>query len=1142
MTQSTKEHSSRTYAAKDDHIDTLEVLLNPSILQNKFSGVSQENVYAQGRRLLQDLLSVARFGTPAIVPAGQIMSGRVDANSDENGGQMQTLKLSERQGQACKVYQLASLSLNDIFEQIAKFRDGNNHYPKGTLGPSYTTSALDRSFTSGGYRINRAGSWGYQIACWCTGRKTELPTKVRKILGRDDMKNGTLLAITNALYCPVDPSQMMLHIPSKVLAHLRSISFHIDDLSDAFLARNIFEDILQLISSLCTPSNEGLFREFTAKLCSTVNNVLFYEAAWKSGRQPVNETCLIRDAEHRPFEEDEPRSLSVLLGNMDRDEIEQLIRSKNMPPLGSGMVMLALVGYSCELSQYEDSVSYLQVAGRFLSYEQEKSSAGYAMVDTQFRKLSFVTDIGALVSKMDERRDAKLEARLRTKVVPKTTVAPSPNDDEAAMDVEMQEDEAATEAERQMKSEEAVDRAMVEDLSIRLMGYLTNFGALETELQLRALGHCIDGKMWKFLANYCRQAVGVVDANAHPAILEMSTVLDVDLKETTSVSCLDQIFSADMNPIDHTRFAALDMIRGLLVNVPKLNTRKRPGQPPRAQIPSALPPSNQHPNHHRGRRSFQSETKDHSPSQLLAQQPAPQMDDDAGHAAILKLFSLVRFRGVPDVFGAILAGALSPLMPEKSRITLSEFGYYALFTTSMECVSSWVDSRVKIIAMISNGQAGKAVEVVPGAKLRLTRMLLALYEDQIQFESDALTTKIKIETKARQDAGLTTSSSTTSLFSTKSSSRMTRFSLCLTELYNSEGMHREALASFLNGCMVCSKSFSDIGRLERRVWSAYTHGLSGNVMPSPQPGGQSTLASQAGGSLAQIPPLGIDPLSSLPQFPTSGALAMTGINANSGQLSVGLGLLPGETVAIGNTAPPPPSALSQTGQPSTAALKAIESCMHLNEPLAGAALQQFLPKMDYAQAFQAIRFAHDKGLLTYTPISMSTSKFQPRPSPMVSGSTGGDGSLFSAHSWVLPSLKVESSVSVFAPESRLDVNDPSFTPSSINNSINNTVATNESTTQKQQQQLQQQQQQQQQQPVSCLDLIFDLPMLELVSFIFKEARDQDGLQRLQTKINSNRMALDNRQPFKEEVYAMAQQDLLTRLWAKYVRLGSSRAY
>lgn len=664
---------------------------------------------------------------------------------------------------------------------------------------------------------------------------------------------------------------------------------------------------------------------------------------------------------------------------------------------------------------------------------------------------------------------------------------------------------------------------------------------------------CIDGKQWDFLAIYCRNAVGIVDGSIHPgeflsgsvvssvdflkadvsncvssfleifqvysvlaplsAILQKSKVLNVDLKDTTSLSCLELLVTSDLNPIDVTRMAALDMIQGLLVNVSKPNIKKHQ-QLLQAHAQSLAPPNPHNHFYRGGRRSFQAE------SQIMeSMPPPPPMDEDLGHATILRLFELVRLRGVVDVFGAILTGALSSLMSEKSKLTLSEFGYYALFTTSMDCVSSWTDPRVKIIAMLSSGNAGKAIESVPAAKQRLTKMLLKLYENQVQFESDALTAKIGIETKARQEAGLSTSSSSFSLFSSKSSSRITRFSLCLTDLYHVEGMHRDALASFLNGCMISSKCFSDFGRLDRRIWSAYTHGPT-NPAASPQPGGgQPTVSSQPGGPLTM--PLNnnnnIDPLSSLPQFPTS---SLSGMSVN-GQMSVGLGLFPGELVPL-NGAPVPPPPPQAT--PSTPATRAIESCILLNEPLAGAALQQFLPKMEYAKAFQAIRTAHEKGLLSFSPMPSVASlpRLSSHSSPMPGGMVGGDGS-FSSHSLTGASPKIVSSLMVFSPDTRLDNGTPGgsiMDGSSLQggNTTSNNVASEAVA-------------------IPCLDLIFDLSLLELVSFLFKEARDQEGLRKLQAKINSNRMALDSRQPFKDQVYAMAQQDLLTRLWAKYAKVG-----
>ncbi|KAG0098452.1 hypothetical protein BGZ93_011426 [Podila epicladia] len=1094
----------------EGNIDTLEVLLNPSIIRNKFSVLSQDKVYIQGRRLLQDLLSVARFGTPTIVPAEPAPSARPDSNGEDNGGQMQTMQLSERQDRIGALSKLSKLALgvslddtkHDFFQKVKVAEQEHRHKD---LVPEFIHDNTARILPY---------PWRQRV--------------VLNVLERSDVENGTMLALTNALYRAADPSHMLLEIPSSVLVYLRSIPFGSGDESEAFLGRNVFEDIMQLISSVSNPTNE--------KQCILQVTDGDWNEVWSSYSAILTQEGDSQQIEDDALDEDDLKPLSVLLGGMDSDELEQFVRSKNMSPLGSSLIILAMAKYCCSQSHYVDAVRYVQSARRVLPYEQE-SNMPLAAVDAQLTRLTLVTEIGILVEQMEERRDEKLESRLKfkavaTKSATSATAAEPISEKNSTMEVDTPEDDTVRESQRQKRIEEAKDSAMVEDLSNRLQNYLSSFGALETNLQLRALALCIDGKQWDFLAIYCRNAVGIVDASIHPeifqvysvlaplsAILGKAKVLNVDLKDTTSLSCLELLVTSDLNPIDVTRMAALDMIQGLLVNVSKPNMKKHQ-QLLQAHAQSLAPPNMPHQNQnhfYRGRRSFQAE-----PQSMESIPPPPPMDEDVGHATILKLLELVRLRGVVDVFGAILTGALSSLMPEKSKLTLSEFGYYALFTTSMDCVSSWTDPRVKIIAMLSSGNAGKAIESVPGAKQRFTKMLLKLYENQIQFESDSLTAKIGIETKARQEAGLTTSSSTLSLFSSKSSSRITRFSLCLTELYHVEGMHRDALASFLNGCMISSKCFSDFGRLDRRIWSAYTFGPT-NTAPSPQPGigGQPTVPSQPGGPLTQMPFNNNDPLSSLPQFPTSSSLAGMSVN---GQLSVGLGLFPGELVPLNGAAPLP---VPPQATPSTPAMRAIESCILLNEPLASAALQQFLPRMDYAKAFQAIRSAHEKGLLSFStaPTAAAMASLQPprftHASPVPGGIADGTGS-FSTPSLLTGSPKIESSLMVFSPDTRIDTlggGGPMDNSLSGNNATNTTMA-NEALL-----------------PLPCLDLIFDMPLLELVSFLFKEAGYLDGQSKLQAKINSNRMALDSRQPFKDQVYAMAQQDLLTRLWAKYAKVG-----
>jgi hypothetical protein len=70
-----------------------------------------------------------------------------------------------------------------------------------------------------------------------------------------------------------------------------------------------------------------------------------------------------------------------------------------------------------------------------------------------------------------------------------------------------------------------------------------------------------------------------------------------------------------------------------------------------------------------------------------------------------------------------------------------------------------------------------------------------------------------------------------------------------------------------------------------------------------------------------------------------------------------------------------------------------------------------------------------------------------------------------------------------------------------------------------------------------LELMFDLPLLELVSVLCKETKNAEGLLKVQARINSNRMALDSRQPFKDQVHALMQQDVLVRLWSRFARIA-----
>ncbi|KAF9355406.1 hypothetical protein BGX34_010491 [Mortierella sp. NVP85] len=554
------------------------------------------------------------------------------------------------------------------------------------------------------------------------------------------------------------------------------------------------------------------------------------------------------------------------------------------------------------------------------------------------------------------------------------------------------------------------------------------------------------------------------------------------------------------------------------------------------------------------------------------------MEEDLGYGAILKLFSMVRLRGVVDTFGALLAGAVSSILPERSKLTLSEFGYYALFTTSMDSVSSWTDARVKIIAMVSNGRSGKEIEAFPGARQRLAKLLIQLYERQIQYESDTMTRKLNIEDKVLgqqrfdPETGLSSDLAHTTLFSSKTGSQITRYSLCLTDLYHLEGMHQDALASFLNACMIASKCFADIERLDRRIWAAYTHaGLA--PMMAPQ-----TIVPSQGGPLPGPPFTGSADIQVTP-FSTHPVLSgmSNGVGA-PGQVGLGLspsfqsqpplsemsvtGMIhssPGLPQGPNNTPQGLPGgpASTQPLQPSTFALRAIESCIYLNEPLASVAMQQFLPRMDYNQAYTTIRAAHEQGFLTFSGKALSAvpsgmngtsvlgplgaivgpvTRFLSGTGPVAPSPNGS--TVPGAMPGVPASPRVQSSSSVFTPEvntatDHLTISRRASTfpgHSLFNTALGGGAALTQvrSPLRIQGGSLPRQQ---------FLDLLFDLSLLELISHLCREKKDSQGLLKVQARINNNRMALDARPALRDQIRHTIQQDLLTRLWSKYARVG-----
>ncbi|KAF9109230.1 hypothetical protein BGX27_007853 [Mortierella sp. AM989] len=1084
------------------------------------------------------------------------------------------------------------------------------------------------------------------------------------VLNRSDYANGAFIAIANALYQLGDPCRMMLEIPSSILQYLRSVTFESGHEPEAYLSPSIFEDLMEFIAKSLAlyrssmelseeHKNEGIdkIKKFTKKFCASVRHVLCYDAAWRIGLlEPTeNEWSLVWDMYSATLARDIPTKIelidealqnaqtieadskALILERMDPGDLEQHIRNQNLPPLTCSLMMIALGAHACNRSQYLEGEYFFQGAAVFMSQEQDKTTPIFGQITFQHAKHSAWAQLGALVMEHDQRREqrmlARLEQRLKDNVsnvgrkadILATTADGYENG--SAMDVDDVAAEAEAQQERARKEEQVKDdEARTQEICRLLSHYFASYGALEINLQLRCLAICINGKQWEFISNFGRAAAEALDKSVHGeicqvfnvlvplcAVLSMSQALGVDLKDISTSSCLDSLFSKDLDPINITRVASFDMIQGLLPsqNRPLLNTKGGGQQSSNA-------------NNKRGRKS-------------IHEDPGPTMEEDIGHAAILKMFGWIRLRGVIDVFGALLAGALSSVLPDGSKLTLSEFGYYALFTTSMDSVSSWSDAKVKIIAMLSNGDAGKALDTVPGARRRFAKLLIQVYERQLQFESDMLTRKMNAEAnilamkRFDPERGVTITKATTPLLpsqTSKASINITRYALCLTDLYHLEGMHQDALASFLNACMVSSRCFSDLEVLDRRVWSAFTHGPLASA-----PAALSPSVSQAG---AAIPPQGgaIPGAFGTPGepqgqqfYPTLSALS--GMNGQSpfpsGQ--VGLGLSPSSSSEAGGAmVPPPPGVMfppppgstgllqppppppgppihgmspalnvggapslqtpPQPAVPSSFALRAIESCLKLNEPLAGVALQQFLPRIDYTHSFTTIRMAHEQGMLSFSgKVAASQSSLNPSittpisanvnaniltgmaPTPptgpaSMSGATGigfipgiGNGGLAvadhilsgsapgtSALATIL-SPRVQSSASVFTPELS-GVADSSTGKGGAGAGVGGAgVSSGPPTTTAAALAYNARWGGSSLSPQVFLDLVFDLSFLELVSHLYKESKDLQGQLKIQAKINSNRMALDARQPFRDQVHYLAQQDLLTRLWSKYARVG-----
>ncbi|KAI1300532.1 hypothetical protein EDD11_006161 [Mortierella claussenii] len=1064
---------------------------------------------------------------------------------------------------------------------------------------------------------------------------------LHSVLQQSDLESATFIALANATYNLNDPCAMMLEIPSTVLQYLRNITFESGHEPHAYLSPSIFMDLMEFIGkdmeSRSSSGDRDKIRAFAAKFCAGVRHVLCYNAAWETG---------LLDPSAKDWAQVWDMYSFVLL---------------SLPHLTSTLMLLAVGAFACSRSRYREAERYFQAATRFMIQEQDHSSVVFGQVEFQTRKHAAWAQLGILAFEHENRREQRIRARLQQRVsvrladyakkkgsgkvtaIASTTPSTCVNendrmevDDGTILDTESQE---RIKKEDQAKEEEALTMEICQ-----LMSFFTRtYGALELNLQLRCLAICINGKHWDFLSGYGRAAAEALDKNVHGEICQVFSVLvplcavlgrgqalGVDFKDITSSICLDSLFSSDLEPIQITRAAALDMIQGLLPSVfgralSNINNNNTGYHSQSQQQPN----TNSNKQQQRGgggggggaggRKPFHEE----GPALTV-------MDEDAGHSAILKLFGWVRQRGVIDVFGALLVGAVSSVLPEGAKLTLSEFGYYALFTTTMDSVGSWTDPRVKIIAMISNGDAGKSLEAVPGAHQRFIKLLVRVFEDQIAFESSALNKKITIESgllseeRFDDERGLTTSLATSALLATspKTSASITRYALCLTDLYYLEGKHQDSLASFLYACMVASKCFADFERLDRRVWSAYTHVPAVNVSALSPPLPQAIVPSQNGGPIHNGPPFG--PLSET-TYPTLSSLsAMTGGPGHPpfGPVPVGLGLSPtlspspeaggivmmlpmlgpvgppgppmfphgppgppgppGMPVSGPNhlsSLPPSPTPLPLPGMapipggmpaaggasglpaspvPSSFALRAIDSCIQLQEPLASVALQQFLPRIDYTHGFAAIRLAYEQGALAFsgkavvattatgapgmlTPVANAASSVAVLTPPTNPGTFGGGPSAAGRGLGVSPALstgspRVQSSGSVFTPDLE-NAGTVSLSRKSSTMAPPGSPAHSSTAAAAQAALVVRRPGGSVLTPQLFLDLVFDMSFLELVSYLYKESKDQQGMLRVQARINSNRMALDVRQPFREQVHHLAQQDLLTRLWSKYARIG-----
>ncbi|KAF9970882.1 hypothetical protein BGZ73_006271 [Actinomortierella ambigua] len=822
-----------------------------------------------------------------------------------------------------------------------------------------------------------------------------------------DMRGATLLAVLNAAYRPEDAYRMMLEIPRQILRYLRAIPTKADFEAEAYLTTTIFDDIMAIIKAIKTggPKSTQAVKDFTLKFCRATGHILAFEAAWTAGiLEPtlqdwnlVWEMYSVLKAQDKRSEtkteseegaddsaDQYPESsfevdgtpLGEMLESMNLADLDTYLRAKPLSPLACSLVTLAFGAQLCESGHFLRAINYLQATASFLSEVMDTSTNPFHTMEFQLSKYTAMSHLGIVVSKTEKRLEERHQRQLMASVnrrrqhVGGGAGSAMDVDSQSAIDLEQEESE--------------ITENTIEVCGL-LTEYLTSYGALELELQARCLSLFIDGKLWDFIQGYCAAAINVLNPNVHGELLQLYNVLNpfvevlskaeklgVELRDITTKKCLDTLVSTDLDPINATKVAAYNMIQGLLGNVRKARTPKQPQQ---------------------------------DPSQQMG------FEDDVGHQAILRVLKRVRTRGVADVFGAIVAGALSSIQPDVNKLTLRGFGYFALFSTSMDSVSSWTDPRVKIIAMLSSGDAGRLIEnsPFPATPHRLLQFLIQLYEDQIQKTTDSLVSAANIS--ASGGSGDETTTGEGAKFPLLTSVHNARHSLCLADLYHLDHRPRESLGYFLSAGMNASRGFTEMDRLERYIWTVDTLGGSSSTLRAPSPSASPFPNSadadyDRGGGLTDSPFKSLSALTAMSE-PGADATAAIGLGlspsspaengsnpgpANGASAPAGpaaaAAAAGGATPSVPSQAAPPPSVPLM---PSTFALRAIDNCARIREPLASVVMQQFLPRLQYQQAHQSLVAAGEMGLLILSNMSSGNASAATTAASASASSVAGSG-------------------------------------------------------------------------------------------------------------------------------------------------------